>query len=119
MCLAESLGRSAQRFDDVPKLTALQIEALETFNRFVEDPRMRMEVKMLPGDVVLCSNHSCVHGRTAFQDGGPDEKGAQRHMLRLWLSLRNGRPLPPHYAELREHCDTYKRRMSSDARSKL
>ena len=59
----------------------------------------------------MCSNHCCVHGRTAFQDGG-DGGGDVRHMLRLWLTLppEVGRPLPPHYAETREYGDTYARR---------
>jgi len=102
---------SAQAFDDVPKLTALQKEALELLEATLEDTDMKIEIALQPGEVVLCSNHCCVHGRTAFEDG--EGSGAStRHMLRLWLTLPRGigRPLPPHYADTREYCDTYMRR---------
>ena len=35
----------------------------------------------------------------------------RRHMLRLWLTIPNGRPLPPHYADTREYAQTYRQRM--------
>ena len=37
-----------------------------------------------PGDIQLISNHVILHARTAYEDD-PD---APRHLLRLWLSLR-------------------------------
>ena len=100
---------SAQRFEDVPRLTAAQVEALELFHRVTEEPGMALGLELGPGDVLLASNHTIVHGRTAFEDRpGAAER---RHLLRLWLTIPNGRPLPPHYADTREYAETYRQRM--------
>ena len=100
---------SAQRFDDVPRLTDAQHEALELFHRITQEPGMALEFDMRPGDVLLASNHTIMHGRTEFEDApGPEN---HRHMLRLWLTIPNGRPLPPHYADTREYAQTYRQRM--------
>ena len=100
---------SAQRFEDVPRLTAAQAEALEIFHQITEEPGMALGLELRPGDVLLASNHTVVHGRTAFEDrpGAAD----RRHLLRLWLTIPNGRPLPPHYADTREYAETYRQRM--------
>ena len=100
---------SAQRFDDVPRLTDAQEEALELFRRITEEPGMALELDLAPGDVLLASNHTIVHGRTAFED--PPGAAGHRHLLRLWLTIPNGRPLPPHYADTREYAQTYRQRM--------
>ena len=100
---------SAQRFDDVPRLTGRQVEALELFHRVTEEPGMALGLELRPGDVLLASNHTVVHGRTAFEDR-PDPAD-RRHLLRLWLTIPNGRPLPPHYADTREYAETYRQRM--------
>ena len=100
---------SAQRFDDVPRLTGRQVEALELFHRITEEPGMALALELRPGDVLLASNHTVVHGRTAFEDR-PDPAD-RRHLLRLWLTIPNGRPLPPHYADTREYAETYRQRM--------
>ena len=100
---------SAQRFDEVPRLTVAQEDALELFRRITEEPGMALELELEPGDVLLASNHTIVHGRTAFED--PPEDGDRRHLLRLWLTISNGRPLPPHYADTREYAQTYRQRM--------
>ena len=47
--------------------------------------------------------------RTGFEDA-PDP-ARRRHLLRLWLTIPNGRPLPPHYADTREYAQTYRQRM--------
>ena len=100
---------TAQRFDDVPRLTEAQREALELFHRITRESGMALEFDLRPGDVLLASNHTVMHGRTEFEDApGPENR---RHMLRLWLTIPNGRPLPPHYADTREYAQTYRQRM--------
>ena len=100
---------SAQRFEEVPRLTAAQTEALELFRRVTEEPGMALALDLRPGDVLLASNHTVVHGRTEFED--PPDPARRRHLLRLWLTIPNGRPLPPHYADTREYAETYRQRM--------
>ena len=100
---------SAQRFGDVPRLTGAQREALELFHAVTREPGIALEFDLRPGDVLLASNHTIMHGRTEFEDA-PDP-AHRRHMLRLWLTIPNGRPLPPHYADTREYAQTYRQRM--------
>jgi S-methylmethionine-dependent homocysteine/selenocysteine methylase len=98
---------SAQRFDEVPKYTELQKEALDMLDAVLEEEDAVLRFELQAGEMVIANNHNLVHGRTSYEDDGSQT----RHCLRLWLSLPNGRPLPPHYAETREYCNTYQRRM--------
>jgi hypothetical protein len=43
------------------------------------------------GDMQFLNNHVMIHSRTQFEDH--DEPARKRHLLRLWLSIPNGRPL--------------------------
>jgi len=98
---------SAQRFDDVPKFTPQQKEALDLLDTVLEEEDAVLRFELQAGEMVVCNNHPLVHGRTSYEDDGSQT----RHCLRLWLTLPNGRPLPPHYAETREYYNTFKRRM--------
>ena len=49
------------------------------------------------GDIQLLSNHSVLHSRAAFEDYPEPER--KRDLLRLWLNVREGRPLVPEFAE--------------------
>ena len=88
---------SAKRFDDAPKLTAEQIEALDLLDEIVNEPNIHLRMRLKPGDMQFVYNHTMLHDRTAFVDW--PEKAQRRHLLRLWLALPNDRPLPPIYAE--------------------
>ena len=101
---------SAQRFDEVPRLSDAQREALELFHQVTREPGIALEFHLRPGDVLLASNHTIMHGRTEFEDAPAPEH--RRLMLRLWLTIPNGRPLPPHYADTREYAETYRQRMT-------
>jgi len=76
--------RSATRHDDVPELSPDERELLDLFEAIAADPAFRLDMQLAPGDVQWLSNHSIVHARTAYSDAGAD---AERHLLRLWLSL--------------------------------
>jgi hypothetical protein len=64
-----------------------------------------------PGEVLIANNYVTFHARSAFEDH--DEAERKRHLLRLWLTLPNGRPLPPIFAGTREFGFTYERRIGS------
>jgi hypothetical protein len=53
--------------------------------------------QLAPGDIQLLHNHQILHARSAFTDWPQEER--KRHLLRLWLSPENGRPLPEVFAE--------------------
>ena len=43
------------------------------------------------GDMQLCNNYTVLHSRTGYQDF--PEPRRNRHMIRLWLTLRQRRPM--------------------------
>ena len=88
---------SAERFSDAPRPTARQREALDVFDAVLDDPAVHLEMDFRPGDVQLIHNHQILHDRTAFADDADPQR--RRHLLRLWLSPADGRPLPPVFAE--------------------
>ena len=83
---------SAQRFPDAMRLTPAHIEALDMFDALANDPELHFSMRLAPGDMQFVYNHTNLHDRTAFIDW-PDPK-ERRHLLRLWLSLPDDRPLP-------------------------
>lgn len=96
----------ALRFDDVPRLDPIQIEALDLMDQICDE--LALEFEMQPGDILMANNYDMLHARTAFTNDGHGEDG--RHMLRLWMTIPNGRPLPPIFASTREFHYSYRRR---------
>jgi hypothetical protein len=84
---------SAQRFPDVPRLSAKQIEALDLFDSIANRPGMALSFQMEPGDLQIANNFCVLHARTNFEDYPKLED--RRHLLRLWLAAPNSRELPP------------------------
>jgi hypothetical protein len=94
---------SGQRFPEVPRLTAIQIEALDLFQSLCEDPDLHLIINFEPGDIQLLHNYQILHDRTAFQDWPDPEQ--KRHLLRLWLCPPRGRELAPVYLDRQESID--------------
>ena len=107
----------AQRFDEVPRLSERQIEALDLIDEICHEDRFALEFDMQAGDILLANNYQILHSRGAFEDDlDPDRR---RHMLRLWLTLPNGRGLPPVFEHTREFCHSYARRKSQPTRKSV
>jgi len=87
---------SAQRFVQAPRLSALDIEALDAFDALANDARLNFSMRLAPGDIQFVHNHVLLHDRTAFEDH--DEPALRRHLLRLWLAAPGARELPPAFA---------------------
>ncbi|MCD6048359.1 MAG: TauD/TfdA family dioxygenase [Gammaproteobacteria bacterium] len=85
----------AQELPDVPRLTAKQIQALDTFDAIAKDLSMHYKFTMQPGDISFVNNFVVLHGREAFADQEAIER--KRLLLRLWLAVPNSRPLPDSY----------------------
>jgi hypothetical protein len=75
---------------EVPRLTALQAEALDVLHDLAEE--LCFEMSFSPGDIQFVNNHVIYHARTEFEDDAT--QGADRLLLRLWLSMPNSRALP-------------------------
>ena len=88
---------SAQRFADAPRLTPAHVEALDLFDSLANDPALHMFMEFKQGDVQLVHNHTMLHDRTGFVDWPEPER--RRHLLRLWISAPNARPLPEVFAQ--------------------
>ena len=74
---------SAQRFNEVPRLTPLQIEALDAVAELCKDPTFRLDMKLERGDMQFVNNYCVLHSRTAYEDHQDERR--KRHLLRLWL----------------------------------
>jgi hypothetical protein len=94
---ARSFIRAAQERPEVPQLTAAQVEALDLVDALAADDRIRFDMDFRPGDIQFLHNHQILHARTAYEDFADPKR--KRHLLRLWLSARDGRALPPAFAE--------------------
>lgn len=87
---SRSFVESAQRFPEVPRITAAQNEALDLLAELAEDLCLHMELE--PGDIQVLNNHVTYHSRTGYEDH--EEPSRQRLLYRLWLSTPNNRNLP-------------------------
>lgn len=83
---------SAQRFEEVPRMTEEQIEALETVQKMADMPRFKLKMDFQPGDIQFVNNLVLLHSRTQYEDW--PEVARRRHLLRLWLSVPDGWPIP-------------------------
>lgn len=93
---------SAQRYPDVPRLTDIQMEAIDTIDRLANDERFSLGMMFEPGDFQFLNNHITYHARTEFEDWPEEER--RRHLLRMWLSVPNSRPLSPAMSPVYRDC---------------
>ncbi len=94
--LLRVLIERAYASDDTPAMGDLQREALD----FVDEQAARSDLHVTftqqPGDILFLNNWVTLHRRTAFEDH--EEVAQRRHLLRVWLSMSNSRPIDPMFA---------------------
>jgi len=83
--------RNSQLYDDAPRLTPQQTEAMDYYDSLSASPDFHLTFMFEPGDVQFVNNHTCLHSRTAYTDW--PEPDRYRHLLRMWLAVPNSRPL--------------------------
>ena len=86
----------AHAHPDLPDLTDEQTEALDLVETLANDPALHATFRQEPGDMVFLNNWVTLHKRSAFEDWPEPER--RRHILRIWLSMPNSRPLDPMFA---------------------
>jgi hypothetical protein len=96
-CLLRVLIERAHRHPDLPDLTARQIEALDLVEETAGSDPFRVAFRQEPGDLVWINNWTVLHKRRAFVDH--DDPARRRHILRVWLSMPDSRPLDPRFAD--------------------
>ncbi|KAJ7268409.1 hypothetical protein C8J57DRAFT_1325080 [Mycena rebaudengoi] len=89
---------AAQRdFPEVPRLKAEQHRALDVLDRIMADEEFCYSMELERGDMQLLNSFVTLHSRTPFEDYAELDK--KRHLLRLWLAIPAGQPLPREWAE--------------------
>jgi alpha-ketoglutarate-dependent taurine dioxygenase len=81
----------------LPDMSPRQREALDFLEKVAEDPAMYVRIRQEPGDILLLNNWITFHRRTAFEDSPNPEQ--RRHILRVWLSMPNSRPIDPMFKD--------------------
>jgi hypothetical protein len=77
----------------VPRLTAEQVELLDLIDEIAASDEFRLDMDFEVGDMQFVCNYSVLHSRTDYEDF--DDPALKRHLLRLWLTMRDGRALSP------------------------
>ena len=65
------------------------VEALDFLDETLERPDIHIEFMLEPGEMLIFNNWQTLHARTRFEDS----TDMKRHLLRLWLSVPDGRPV--------------------------
>ena len=81
----------AYQSPEIGPMPAIQREALDFLEAVVAEPEMHHRFIQRPGDVLFLNNWVTSHRRTEFEDHVEPER--KRHILRIWLSMPNSRPL--------------------------
>jgi hypothetical protein len=81
----------------VPRLTALQTEALDLLDQLMPSPLLCYSMELERGDLQLLNSYVTLHSRTPFEDF--EQADDKRHLLRLWLSIPASQPLPAAFEE--------------------
>jgi hypothetical protein len=79
----------------VPPHTPAQKEAIALYRQVAAE--CAAEIPFRPGDVQFLNNWVTLHSRHAYEDW--PEPMRKRHLLRLWLSDTDGRPIPKEQRE--------------------
>jgi hypothetical protein len=72
-------------------LQPLEKAALDLFDQLAQDPEIHLDMDLQQGDIQFCNNYVTLHSRTGFVDFPEVER--RRHMVRLWLTMDDRRPL--------------------------
>jgi alpha-ketoglutarate-dependent taurine dioxygenase len=72
-------------------LTPIERAALDLFDELAQDPEIHLDMDLQVGDIQFCNNYVMLHSRTSFEDYPEVER--RRHMIRLWLTMDERRPL--------------------------
>jgi len=75
--------------------------AMTFMNEQAMRPDIRADFMLEPGEMLFWHNFTALHSRTSFKDS----PGHKRLLMRLWLNVPDGRPLPPEFHERARYMD--------------
>jgi hypothetical protein len=88
--------KASQRHPEAPRLTPLQIEALDAVSEMARKPEFNVYMELPPGSMQFIDNYHVLHGRMAYEDDVAN--GFKRHLKRLWLATRYLKSRPARFA---------------------
>ncbi len=74
------------------ELPSEYLEFLYEFQDLAGSEQFCYSMYLEEGDIQILNNYHTIHSRTAFEDY--EEPDSKRHLIRLWLCLKNSQPLP-------------------------
>jgi hypothetical protein len=92
---------ASQRHEEAPRLSDIQVEALQALVAMADDPSNFVHMELLPGDMQFINNYHVLHGRTAYEDDR--SSGHVRHLKRLWLETTVLESRPPYFENRHNH----------------
>lgn len=81
---------------ELPDMTDQQREAMDYLEQLAARPEMHVAFHQQRGDMLFLNNWVTLHRRSEFEDY--EDLALRRHLLRIWLSVPNSRPLHPDFA---------------------
>jgi len=87
----------AYAMPELPDMTNIQREALDAIESLANQPEMHAGIRQQPGDMLFMNNWVTLHRRSEFEDYCQPER--KRHILRVWISPPNNRPIDPLFRE--------------------
>jgi len=81
---------------EVP-LTTFERAALDFLDEQTRRPDLRLDMDLQAGDIQFINNYTILHSRTEYEDW--PEPARRRHMLRLWLTMRERRAIAPDFLQ--------------------
>ena len=78
-------------------VSGIDLAALDYVRELTSRPDLVVEMDFEAGDIQWLSNHDVLHARDEFIDF--DEPERRRRLLRLWLTLPDGRPLRDEFSD--------------------
>jgi Taurine catabolism dioxygenase TauD, TfdA family len=77
-------------------LAPLEKAALDLFDELAQNPDIHLDMDLQRGDIQFCNNYVALHSRTSYVDHPEIER--RRHMVRLWLTMDQRRPVAQGFA---------------------
>ena len=84
---------AAQQRPDTPRLTSLQLRAIQVFKDICVTDEVCLRMSFRRGDLQLLNNNITVHARSPYVDH--PKMSYKRHLMRLWLTTLSSDDLPP------------------------
>lgn len=78
-------------------LSGMTLSAVRYVGELALRDDIRFDMRFERGDMQILNNHVILHARNGFEDFPETER--KRNLLRQWINLRDGRALPPEFAE--------------------